>query len=579
MPQLISTLPFISKERSFGSVFFWAKGAAALGLGLLCLAWLVPNHYRPWPSFHSEMVAAVGLTLLVLALLLGGAGPLLVPRMVGWLASAMAVVWLQWVAGITVFFGDALTVSLYLLALAAAVVVGYTYAKGQPEPRRHLLVTLMALLIAGASASATIGMMQWFGLEGALGIFGVTNEIGERAIGNLAQANHLSTLLLMGCAALVYLYETRRLCGLVCLLIGALLGSVLVLTASRSGLVGILVIAGYLLLRRWQGVCRIPAAVVLALVAAFLAATWALPYLSQVLLIGDRGISLSGSSGRIQMWKQIGAGIAQQPWWGYGWNQTVRAQMAGAPSYPSDISTDYAHNVLLDLLAWNGIPLGLVFIAVGTYWLVSRMWRARGLDAVFALAVLLPFLVHSLVEYPFAYNYFLLPVGMMAGVIEASLAPGRPWVLSMRMSVLGLACWVTLAGYFVYEYFLIEEDFRVTRFEGMRIGKTPVEYEPPSIHLASHMAAMLRATRYQAKPQMNPVELAELCRVGERFGYGVLSYRYALALALNGEPDDASRVFAMIRAMYGPGYYAVVRAEALEAANGRWPELKAVKLP
>lgn len=578
MPRLnLILLPFISKERSFGSVFFWGRCATCTGLLLLGLAWLVPDHYPPWTSFHSEMLAFVAITLLLVARLPWFRGHLAWPPLVRWLLVAMLVPWLQWILGVSPFGGDALIVTLYLSGLLAAIAVGYSHASAKSAADASL-TGVMHVLWCGALLSACIGWMQWLSLEGVLGDYAIESALGARVLGNLAQANHFSTLLLTGIIALLYVYE-RRLIGLPVLALGAaFLTLVLVLTMSRAGLVGVVVVGAFLIAKRRHLSSRLPVRAVIMWMLAFFAMTWALPHVSQALLIGDRALSLSSTSGRLVMWKQVAYGIWEQPWLGYGWNLTVRAHMAGAALVPGDVSTTYAHNLLLDLLAWNGIPLGLVCVAAGAYWFVTRWVGVRGVDGVYALACVLPVAVHSLVEYPFAYGYFLLPVGIMVGVVEASLPVKQAVQVHRRAVFAGLAVWIAIGGCFVHEYFLIEEDFRITRFENLRVGKTPADYEVPTIRLASHMATMLRASRIRAVPGLSPEAMADLAAASGRFAFSVLNYRYALALGLNGDPEGAARELAMIRGLYGAAHYRAVVDDFSEAAKTN-PQLKTVRVP
>ena len=45
------------------------------GLTGLFLGWNMPNHYPPWPTFHGELAAALGMCLLFLGLLWPHPGP------------------------------------------------------------------------------------------------------------------------------------------------------------------------------------------------------------------------------------------------------------------------------------------------------------------------------------------------------------------------------------------------------------------------------------------------------------------------------------------------------------------------
>lgn len=576
MPRLKPFLPFISKERSFGSVFFWGRCASALGLVVLVLAWLVTDHYPPWTSFHSEMLAFVAFTLLLTGRLAMVQGPVAWPRWLGFLGFVAIVPWVQWFCGLLPFVGDAVVVTLYFAGFFGAVAVGYSYSANKTA-KDTPLTGLMHVLWCGALLSACVGLLQWLSLEEVLGDFVLEGALGGRVPGNLGQPNHLSTLLLMGGVAMAYAHERGLIRGTVLALGAAFLSLVLVLTSSRSGLVGVVAVSIFMVCKSRGRALQLPVRGVVIWGSGFLLATWLLPHLSQWLLVGDRGLSLTTTSGRLVMWEQVARGIAERPWLGYGWGQTVRAHMAGVLSVPGDQSTNYAHNVLLDLLAWNGVPLGLALIGVGAYWLFSRLWRVQATNGVYAMACLLPLMVHGMVEYPFAYSYFLLPAGVMVGVVEASLGSASV-KLPKSMVLAGLSVWLVLGGFFVHEYFLIEEDFRITRFENLRIGKTPPGYEVPTIRLTSHMAAMLKASRIRPVPGLTQPELDNLREVSRRFAFSVLNYRCALALGLNGDPEGAARELAVMRGLYGAKQFQGVAEDFAEEAK-KYPQLKAVKMP
>lgn len=62
------------------------------------------------------------------------------------------------------------------------------------------------------------------------------------------------------------------------------------------------------------------------------------------------------------MWHQMLLAIKEQPLLGYGWNQVGVAQLSVYLDYPTTEWTEHSHNILLDLLIWNGIPLGILII-------------------------------------------------------------------------------------------------------------------------------------------------------------------------------------------------------------------------
>ncbi|WP_210543324.1 PglL family O-oligosaccharyltransferase [Rhodoferax sp. PAMC 29310] len=551
------------------------------GVIFITLPWLAYDHYRPWVNFHSEALAFVGLSGLMASVLLFRQNSLKLPWFGLWIGAAILIPWLQYATGISFFAGDALVTSLYLSGLLAAVFVGYSLAHPNFGFPAYGVLGLMHSLWIAALVSAGIGLAQWLDVQEPLGMYLVQTDLGDRAMGNLGQPNQLATLLIMGMVALVYVFE-RQLIGRFgfFLAIGFMTG-VLVMTQSRAGMLSVLVVTVFLTWKKSVIKSRLPARAVAGWAVAFVFGTIALPYLSDLLLLADvRAINAAEPiSQRLRMWQQIAFAIGESPWWGYGWNQTPTASAAGAIAFPGPGPYTYAHNFVMDLLAWNGLPLGLLLTGAIAYWFVTRIWSSAGLSAVHAMACLLPFAVHSMVEYPFAYAYFLIAAGLMAGVVEAARGTAKSLTLDLRWAWSFWLVWVAVGSCLAYEYFLIEEDFRIVRFENLRIGKTPEAYEIPNVQLMSHMAAMLKASRQRPEPNMAKAEIETLRQVSERFEFGPIHFRYAIALALNGNPEGASHRLAIIRGVFGDFYFKACVAEMRRLEEEKYPQLALVAIP
>ena len=552
----------------------------ALGILAFTLAWLAYDHYRPWVNFHSEALALLGVGWLALSRCFSShESAAWAPRLAVWIGAVALVPWMQHFLGIGLFAGDALLASLYLCSLAVAVWLGFSYATPNLSPQPALASVFYALLVA-AMASAAIGLLQWLDLQGALQMYALQTDAGDRAMGNLGQPNQLATLLLMGLGALAWTFERKRI-GYLGLIFGAsFLTLILVFTQSRAGMLSVLVIAVFLIWKNYKASARLRPWMVLIWMLMYGTAVLLLPAFTELLLMGGgRSMNPGVDAARITIWKQMLSGISQSPWVGYGWNETPTAHAAGSLTVPSSMTYTNAHNVVLDLLAWNGVPLGLLLTGACAYWFVSRMHGAVQASAVYAMACLLPIAVHSMVEYPFAYSYFLLAAGLMVGIVEASHSRRKTIRLQLGWMGAVLTLWFAVGSYMIYEYFLIEEDFRIVRFENLKIGQTPATYEIPDVWMISHMSAMLKAARQQPQPEMTKDALENLRKASLRFPYGSLGLRNALALGLNGDPAGATRQMAVIRGMYGEYYYRAAVSVLRDLEKEKYPVLSQVETP
>lgn len=552
-----------------------------LGLALFTLSWLSYDHYKPWVNFHAEALAIAGLFVLVLSQLLRTKGRLNAPKVSAWIGLLAFWPWVQYLTGISLFAGDALISSLYLCVLAGAVWVGFRIAQPIESGGANGLAAFVQSLWIAAMVSAAIGIAQWFYVQEPIGMYVVQGNIGDRAMGNLGQANQLATLLLIGMVAYSWAFDCKVI-GRLSFAVGiAFMTLALVMTNSRAGLLSVFLISGFLIWKMRTLNIRLKTPAILLWVALVTIGFSVLPAISEILMLSEaKDFSRSEAiSQRLTMWKQIGSAVWQSPWFGYGWNQTPTAHAVGAVAFPSSITFTNAHSFVADILAWNGIPLGLAFTAVVGWWFLTRLWTSANRDGAYAMAALLPFAMHSMVEYPFAYSYFLVAAGVLVGVAEARRVQAETVRLNTRWFGSVLLLWAGVCSYLVYEYLLIEEDFRIVRFENLNLGRTPSDYVVPDIWMASHMATMLKASRLRAHTDMRAEEIETLRTASSRFAYGPLRSRYAQALALNGRPQEAGRQMAIVRAMYGDVYYGERRDELRKLMVEKYPHLDPVLMP
>jgi O-antigen ligase len=525
-----------------------------LGLFLFSCSWLVKEHFGPWLSFHSESLAFAGLAAMLTFCLIKSKGVLPVPSIVWVVVLTVFIPPLQFFFGTTYFAGDAFIGAFYQVGLFCSILIGYSALKADDRSRSLIPITFSIAL--PALISAAIGWIQWFNVDDYYLSFAMLSPSGV-AVGNLAQPNLLATLLIMGIVAVTFLLHLRILAFGTFLLAVSFMSVAVAMTQSRAALVSAFAVTAFITMRKKFCPSEISIPIIWGWLAALIGARWGVSWLGDLLLLpGGNGVmSLTNANGRLEIWAQVADAIVQAPWTGYGWNQTFRAQVVGAVSSPADITYTYAHNFVLDMLAWNGIPLGISIVAAVAYWLVSRMRMAYSPSSIFAIGSVLPILAHSLFEFPFAYANFLLTAGLLIGVIEANHVTTRRFVVRAKVfAVLG-AVYLIVGVMAALEYVRVEEDYRIVRFENLRIGDTPSDYEVPHLQLLTHMGAMLDAARTAPAPGMSAAQIENLREASHRFPYGLLMYKYAVARALNGDQEGGIRQMQALNAIYGEKYY------------------------
>lgn len=575
---LISKAP---RRGRFSFSAFWI----ILGASCFVLAWLVPNHYLPWLSFHNEVPMFAAVLALACALCCEGRW-LWVPRMV-WLFPVVVagVVAAQLFFGTVLYSGNAVLAGLYL----AGILMAWWIGAGNVRIARHpeiWLAGVAALLVFAAMLSAALETLQWLRMETAFNMYAVERGPDDRPSGNLAQPNLLATLLVMATVATALLWRLQYLRNWHAVVLLIYFSFALVMTGSRAGLLGA-VCAGVIGLWRARALEWASGWRAITLWWALLALFWWMwvPLNEALLLQAPRELQMRVDGVRLTLWAQTLSAIAQRPWWGYGWNQTAMAQKFGTAAAPGAWSTDYAHNFLLDVVAWFGIPLGLALICCIAWWLVRSFSRLNSSLELLLFCMLVPFLVHSMLEFPFAYAFFLFPVACIFGALHALQSPAA-WPVhdgirrGRRLVVVGLiAAYAVVAGRVFLEYLAAEEDMRIMRFELRRVGQRPEEYASPRIFVLNQLDEVLKLGRLEPARGMAAEDLARMARANSFFNWATLHLNYVIALGLNGQAMEASRQLRILRDLYGPQSYIQAITEFNARRENGHPELAAVEVP
>lgn len=516
--------------------------------GLLGVAsWLSPNHYLPWLAFHAELLMGVA-GLLVLVGELATSPPSrqpMSPLLVATLLT-MCVPLVQAAAGLIPFSGDAWMAFEYLLAFALAQVLGQLLSRRIGV--EAMFEGLSALFLTASLASVGLQLFQWLRLPG-LGIFLVDLAPGHSPYGNVAQPNHLASMLFLGVVGLLFLYERGRVRGTAAVLAYLMLAGGLVMTGSRTAWLTM----GLATLGLWLACGRAPLQIgrprIAGAAVAFLLLLVAWAPLNDLLLLSPgRTFAVQSQVGpRPLLWATMLDAISRQPVFGYGWGQGLVAQSRVVDQHPAGGRLmEYSHNLPMDLMVWTGVPLALVLCALLAWWFWRQFRASRSTAQVCLLTGVGGVFVHALLEFPLNYTYFLLPVGMMMGTLDA-LAPAQPrwhwpravtWLLTSMAGVL-----LALIG---IDYVAVETNVRTLRLEMARIGTHKIFSEAPKLLLLSQWSAYLNFARIEPKPGMDTQTFAWMATVVERFPYASAQYNLAAANGLNGRPDEAGALLARL---------------------------------
>jgi O-antigen ligase len=431
------------------------KPFARASLILIGLAWtlpfLQPVHHFPMPSFYSEWLAIV-LGLLALAPLVRRADwdEVTVPPVAVAALLLVALIWMQYALGLMPYLGQALTPSVHLVWAALLVLMGALLR--QRLGLEETVTVLAWALVAGGMVSALAGIAQHYQVASLVGTW-VTPTRTAQVYGNMSQPNHYASYSAMSLACLAYLVGRGKLAALPAIVPGAVLTFAAALSGSRSMwiyLSAVLVLAIILHRRAPEPATRRLLLVCAVLPAAFAATNaiavlpWLLPPEATALTSLERLFShVSGASVRFALWQEALWMFAQAPLFGAGFGQFAAQHFEHSVLFGpvTDVGLpNNAHNIVLHLMAETGLIGASLIVGGIAFWLAGLRGARASCELWWLLAMAAILALHSLLEFPLWYSYFLgiaavvLGVGSMQGW-RLGLARVGPPLVALVMAI------------------------------------------------------------------------------------------------------------------------------------------------
>ena len=520
---------------------------------VLVLAWLLPYHRSPWPTFGSEILTFISASLILLVL---SQSKIQIPRPQLIALPLMCIPLIQFVFGQHIYFSNALFSFSYILFFILMVVAGY-HLSTQQYNREKVFTMVCSTFLTASSISSIFAILQWLDMHTFFsGIIYSFN--GNRPYANLAQPNNLATLLIIGILSCLYLFEKRIISNLYLIPISLILMLGIVLAQSRTSIIVCSFIVIYWLIKQFRKQKRFTYLHLGIWVGLFVLLTINLAALNQWLFaIAETQSAVQGSAIaakgtgdiRVEMWQQMIAAIMHQPWFGYGWNQTGLAQYYITESFQVSLWYKSAHNMVLDLLVWNGLIIGALILLYFAAWL---LWLNKGVkDNISIIAALMvsAILIHGMLEFPLHYAYFLLPAGFLLGVIQAQY-PKLP-SLKFNKSFFSIIAIITIIGALVTtrDYFLYKEQSVIaSNQEELTTEEKAVMQK--EIWLISQFKERIWWISLDPKTKFSDEELAHMERMVANLAAQYDLYKYAQVLAYNGKKQQAEYQLWVLRTLH-----------------------------
>lgn len=509
---------------------------------LFMLAWLLPNHYLPWLSVYQEFCMFLAALLVVFCV--SQQIKIKTPKIIIVVLFVSLIPFIQYFFRINYYLGDVLLVGLYLWVFILVFIVAYNIAGLEEKLKTQWLYYIFLAFLFSSIISVWVQLRQWFLLDGNIWV--VDLPPNGRPFANVAQPNLLSTLLIVGLFSILYLYENKKIQNFTASLSAFFILFGIALTFSRSAWLFSIVFFVWWLLKKWQLKYspRLKNFHLIMWLSVFFIYLFLIPFVAEKIgLLSNIDIVSRSTSGleRIEMWKQLIAIIKQSPNFSYGWTQLNVAQMSAVGVLLEHPIWGYSHNVFLDFLVWNGIYVGGFLVVLILYFLLFNAIKVRSIDNVILMSVVGVIVLHSMLEYPFAYAFFLFPLAFMLGFCyrnntdnNKSVIHNRIFFGSLNVAVIAL---ILLTS---YEYQKISKEYELMRYENVQLRAKDNQVESNKKYLVlESIYEYIWFVRYPLNKKMSELDLERAKKVTYSKPEQPVLYRYMQILILNGEFEQA----------------------------------------
>ncbi len=393
---------------------------------LISFAWLMPIHYRPWVTYTGELYAFFALFALAAIYF---KEKLRIPVVSLPLLLLACVPLIHLLVGQVFFFSTAMMGFIFVFSFWLASVLGYNLSTGSYS-REETFTHLSYVFLASGTITGLIALCQWSNLDSILP--GIVNISGtQRPYANFAQPNNMATFLLMSLMSCLYLYEKKKIQTKWLFACAVVIVMGVALSQSRTAWVAAIAIMLYLGFYQYKGIIRLKWYYSILWFIFFISCIVAFPLLSQLAtqimdaqVVQSRDVvsRATGDMSRLAIWQQMLAAIQAQPWFGYGWYQTSVAFVSITDTVQGPVWIRSAHNFIIDFLIWNGVVIGIPFLAYFGYLGYQMQRWVKTPESVVGILMIGAFVTHAMFEFPQHYAYFLLPVGFIMGTVLAQRA-------------------------------------------------------------------------------------------------------------------------------------------------------------
>lgn len=533
------------------------KSALSIFAFFLFASFIHPFHFEPYTTYFNDILTILGLLIVLSYIATADVPRMIFPKIILIPLGIIVVVTIQVLLKIVYWPDDLLIPFLYFLLVLLAFILGASFS-GSVHGAEAICQGIAVAYLSAALLSVVMQIIQAAGIDAMPFVMPILRDTQPfmRPYANVAQPNQLALLQCLSMASVWWLYQRRMLGSWTSISITLFLLWGLVLTQSRIGWI-IIPIFGIICFFDSKDERPLNAWLLLFFVLIYGVLVLSLPTIGHILGIasGSVGDHVGGRSERWVLMQQAWSMALKHPWLGVGWFGFGVEQVKIASDFSAGTYARHSHNLILNFAAELGFPAAILFFSALVWWFVKcSVLPQTTMISRFANLIFIAVFVHSMVEFPLWYSYFLIPVSLLMGMMH-----------QLRWPSLGISVRPVL----IFSVFLLAGSILVA----VTLSFQPVTLGYDTLHLKSLGYAVdithtdrpaftffpqffdyfkfAKSTVYERMSKQD-IEFAE--RISQRFGYPHILNKLANIYALNGRPKDAIQAMLTLQRLHPSSY-------------------------
>lgn len=463
-----------------------------------------------------------------------------------------AVLCVQWMLGMLQSNQYALSVLSYFLWAFLLVLLG-GYLR-QAVGLEKLTITLAWFLAGAGLINVGIVVLQFVVRTGGF----IPFLPNLNSFGAISQTNHFANFCALAISSLIYLYAKGRFSLSFFNLILVLFMMMLSFSGSRSAWLYLIALTILVVIMQshhikqgkeseathmaWRaGLLLLPMFIAVQLFIYFVIPNELIKLPTERLF---DGMTAHTASARVQFWYDSWRIFLQSPWLGVGAGKLISSTflLIDTPTaMASKRVFEHAHNLFLHLLAEMGIG-GFLIVLIGLFsWVKTFKWRDLNLETWWIVSLLAILSIHSMLEYPLWFTFFLGIAAVLLGAGDEKLITINTSKYAVKFAHIGL---VTICIFGVYSMTTalianakLESWIQKLGYENINDSAQLTWVEKYS--LLSPYGELMRAGLMNIDPKLIDKQFLLNQSVMSFRPMRTIAYQHALLLDLKGQHEDA----------------------------------------